>query len=216
MGENEISIEKLDNLFKESIDFQKGIEDLKIILDFISVDKSFNNEIKFDITLARGLNYYTGTIIEVISKSNNAVGSLGGGGRYDNLTSIFNLKNTSGVGISFGLDRIYLQMEKQKMFPKNLDNNFDIIVINFGDYYLKKLYPLIDLLRQNGKKVTIYPDKAKINKQFSYADKHKVNYAILMGENEFEKNEIIIKNMTDGTQFNCAIEKVNLDFFKKN
>ena len=216
LGENEISIEKLDNLFKESIDFQKGIEDLKIILDFISVDKSFNNEIKFDITLARGLNYYTGTIIEVISKSNNAVGSLGGGGRYDNLTSIFNLKNTSGVGISFGLDRIYLQMEKQKMFPKNLDNNFDIIVINFGVYYLKKLYPLIDLLRQNGKKVTIYPDKAKINKQFSYADKHKVNYAILMGENEFEKNEIIIKNMTDGTQFNYAIEKVNLDFFKKN
>ncbi len=103
-------------MFKESIEGVKGIEEINTIMEFICENNCINNEIEFDLTLARGLNYYTGTIIEVTSKSNNAIGSLGGGGRYDDLTSFFNLKNMSGVGISFGLDRIFLQMEEQKCF----------------------------------------------------------------------------------------------------
>ena len=211
--ENENSMQTLNDLFGDTSQAKKGIDELTSILEFINDNKCLNNEIKFDITLARGLNYYTGTIIEVVSKSNTAVGSLGGGGRYDNLTSLFNLKNTSGVGISFGLDRIYLEMEEKKMFPDDLDNHFDIVVINFGLNYIKKLYPVIDSLRKNGKKISIYPEKTKLNKQFSYADKYKATYAILMGENEFNNNEIIIKNMKDGTQTCHSIKEVNSSLF---
>tara|TARA_B100001094_G_scaffold86401_1_gene82751 strand:- start:81 stop:1439 length:1359 start_codon:yes stop_codon:yes gene_type:complete len=211
--ENENSMQTLNDLFGDTSQAKKGIDELTSILEFINDNKCLNNEIKFDITLARGLNYYTGTIIEVVSKSNTAVGSLGGGGRYDNLTSFFNLKNTSGVGISFGLDRIVLEMEEKKMFPDDLNNHFDIVVINFGLNYIKKLYPIIDLLRKNGKKISIYPEKTKLNKQFSYADKYKATYAILMGENEFNKNEIIIKNMKDGTQSCHSIKEVNSSLF---
>ena len=211
--ENENSMQTLNDLFGDTSQAKKGIDELTSILEFINDNKCLNNEIKFEITLARGLNYYTGTIIEVVSKSNTAVGSLGGGGRYDNLTSLFNLKNTSGVGISFGLDRIYLEMEEKKMFPDDLDNHFDIVVINFGLNYIKKLYPVIDSLRKNGKKISIYPEKTKLNKQFSYADKYKATYAILMGENEFNNNEIIIKNMKDGTQSCHSIKELNSSLF---
>ena len=213
LGKENISIKKLKILFIESIEGVKAIEEINTIMEFISENNCINNEIEFDLTLARGLNYYTGTIIEVTSKSNNAIGSLGGGGRYDDLTSFFNLKNMSGVGISFGLDRIFLQMEEQKMFPEYLDNNLDIIVINFGISYIKKLYPLIDSLRKEGKKIDIYPDEVKLNKQFSYANKHNVNYAIIMGENEFKKNQVVIKNMIDGSQSNYSIEEVNSELF---
>ena len=211
--ENENSMQTLNDLFGDTSQAKKGIDELTSILEFINDNKCLNNQIKFDITLARGLNYYTGTIIEVVSKSNTAIGSLGGGGRYDNLTSLFNLKNTSGVGISFGLDRIYLEMEEKKMFPDDLDNHFDIVVINFGLNYIKKLYPVIDSLRKNGKKISIYPEKTKLNKQFSYADKYKATYAILMGENEFNNNEIIIKNMKDGTQSCHSIKELNSSLF---
>ncbi len=119
----------------------------------------------------------------------------------------------SGVGISFGLDRIYLQMEEKNMFPKHLDNNFDIIVINFGISYMKKLYPLIETLRKDGKKIDIYPNEIKLNKQFSYANKHNVKYAIIMGENEFKNNQVVIKNMIDGSHSNYSIEEVNSKLF---
>lgn len=124
------------------------------------------------------------------------------------------MKMTSGVGISFGLDRIYLQMEEENMFPQHLDISYDIIVINFGINYIEKLYPLINSLRKNGKKISIYPENIKLNKQFSYADKHKVKYAILMGENENLNNEIIIKDMINGTQSSHSIIKVNSDLFE--
>jgi len=214
LSEKDITIQNLNDLFGESNQAKKGFDELTTILEFISNNKYFINEIKFDITLARGLNYYTGTIIEVISKSNTAIGSLGGGGRYDDLTSLFNLKNTSGVGISFGLDRIYLEMEKRKMFPNDLDDNFDIIVINFGIQFIKKLYPLIDSLRKNGKKVSVYPEKAKLNKQFSYADKHNAKYAIIMGENEYENNEIVIKDMKKGSQTNHSVTEISSALFQ--
>ena len=213
LSEEKNNIHHFDKLFQNISHAKKGIEELQTILEFICQSSSFKNEIRFDITLARGLNYYTGTIVEVISKSDTKIGSLGGGGRYDDLTSLFNFKNASGVGISFGLDRIYLLMEEQNLFPKHIDKSFDIIIINFGLKYLKKLYPLIDSLRKNGKKINIYPDNVKLNKQFSYANKHKVINAIVMGENEFKKNQIIIKNMVDGTQSEYLLSEVNSKLF---
>ncbi len=222
-----VSISKLENLLKnKSLSFEnislilkdiplakKGLEDLKSVFDFIS-SKSIKNEIRFDLTLARGLNYYTGTIVEVVSKSNTRLGSLGGGGRYDDLTSLFNMKNTSGVGISFGLDRIFILMEEKKIFPNHLKNSFDVIIINFGIKYLKEIYSFIDLLRNENNKVLIFPDKVKLNKQFSYASKHNARYAILFGENEFNNNEIIIKNMIKGTQSVHDLKDLNTNILQ--
>jgi histidyl-tRNA synthetase len=221
-----VSISKLENLLKnKSLSFDnissilcdiplavEGLDDLTSIFDFIS-NKSINNEIKFDLTLARGLNYYTGTIIEVSSKSNTRLGSLGGGGRYDDLTSLFNMKNTSGVGISFGLDRIFILMEERNLFPDHLKNSFDVIVINFGINYLKEIYPVIDRLRNQNKKVLIYPDQVKLNKQFSYANKHNASYAIVFGENEYNNKEIIVKNMIEGTQSTYNLNEIDSIIF---
>ena len=155
------------------------------------------------------MNYYTGTIIEVASKTNSRLGSLGGGGRYDDLTSLFNMKDTSGVGISFGLDRIYLLMDEKNFFPEHLENSFDIIIINFGIKYLKKIFPVIDMFRKQNKKVFVYPNDVKLNKQFSYANKHNASFAVIMGENEFNNNEIIIKNMIDGSQLTYLLSKAD-------
>jgi histidyl-tRNA synthetase len=207
-----LSFENISLLLKESLLAKKGIDDLKSVFDFIS-NGSIINEIRFDLTLARGLNYYTGTIIEVVSKSNTRLGSLGGGGRYDDLTSLFNMKNTSGVGISFGLDRIFILMEENNLFPNHLNNSFDVIIINFGIKYLKEIYSFIDLLRNENKKVLIYPDKVKLNKQFSYANKHNARYAIIFGENEFNNNEIIVKNMIKGTQSVHSLKELNSNIF---
>ena len=171
LKDKSLSFNKISSILNDSPLAQKGLNDLNSIFDFIS-NSSIKNEIRFDLTLARGLNYYTGTIIEVSSKSNSKLGSLGGGGRYDDLTSLFNMKNTSGVGISFGLDRISILMEERNLFPDYLKNSFDVIIINFGIKYLKEIYTLIDSIRNQNKKVLIYPDKVKLNKQFSYANKH--------------------------------------------
>ena len=208
-----ISLDKLSSILQNSSVAKNGLEDLRSIFEFFSSEKSLNNEIRFDLTLARGLNYYTGTIIEVVSKTNSRLGSLGGGGRYDDLTSLFNMKNTSGVGISFGLDRIYLLMDEKKLFPEHLENSFDIIIINFGIKYLKKIFPVIDMLRKQNKKVFVYPDDVKLNKQFSYANKHNASFAVIMGENEFNNNEIIIKNMVDGSQLTYLISKADSILF---
>ena len=208
-----ISLDKLSSILQNSSVAKNGLEDLRSIFEFFSSEKSLNNEIRFDLTLARGLNYYTGTIIEVVSKTNSRLGSLGGGGRYDDLTSLFNMKNTSGVGISFGLDRIYLLMDEKKLFPEHLENSFDIIIINFGIKYLKKIFPVIDMLRKQNKKVFVYPDDVKLNKQFSYANKHNASFAVIMGENEFNNNEIIIKNMIDGSQLTYLLSKADSILF---
>ena len=208
-----ISLDKLSSILQNSSVAKNGLEDLRSIFEFFSSEKSLNNEIRFDLTLARGLNYYTGTIIEVVSKTNSRLGSLGGGGRYDDLTSLFNMKNTSGVGISFGLDRIYLLMDEKKLFPEHLENSFDIIIINFGIKYLKKIFPVIDMFRKQNKKVFVYPDDVKLNKQFSYANKHNASFAVIMGENEFNNNEIIIKNMIDGSQLTYLLSKADSILF---
>ena len=177
----------------------KLLSDLETIINMIDEDKKLIN-IDFDISLARGLEYYTGMIYEVSLKSDSNIGSLGGGGRYKNLTEAFNLKNNSGIGISFGLDRIFHVINDKELFPPKIALNNDILVINFGEEYISKILNLLDELRGLGKKVFIYPDNIKLSKQFSFANKNNFKDVLIYGESENQHNSIKIRNMDSGNE----------------
>ena len=177
----------------------KLLSDLETIINMIDEDKKLIN-IDFDISLARGLEYYTGMIYEVSLKSDSNIGSLGGGGRYKNLTEAFNLKNNSGIGISFGLDRIFHVINDKELFPQKIALNNDILVINFGEEYISKILNLLDELRGLGKKVFIYPDNIKLSKQFSFANKNNFKDVLIYGESENQHNSIKIRNMVSGNE----------------
>ena len=177
----------------------KLFSDLETIINMIDQDKKLIN-IDFDISLARGLEYYTGMIYEVSLKSDSNIGSLGGGGRYKNLTEAFNLKNNSGIGISFGLDRIFHVINDKELFPQKIALNNDILVINFGEEYICKILNLLGELRGLGKKVFIYPDNIKLSKQFSFANKNNFKDVLIYGESENQHNSIKIRNMVSGNE----------------
>ena len=184
---------------KEFIDndnSKKAFNQLKTLFDLTS-----NNtiDISFDLTLARGLDYYTGVIYEVASLTNTEIGSIGGGGRYKNLTERFNANNLSGIGISFGLERIYHLMDDNNMFPEEIKSPNDILVINFGDEFIHDISFVVNQLRAS-RSVLIYPDFVKLSKQFTYADKNKFNYVLIYGKEEAEKNVIKIKNLKTGDE----------------
>ena len=153
-----------------------------------------------DVTLARGLNYYTGAIFEVAAPATVKMGSIGGGGRYDDLTGIFGLKNISGVGISFGLDRIYLVLEELGLFPETVTKTTKVLFINFGQSEALYAMQAISMLRSHGIAAELYPDAAKMKKQMTYADKRTIPFVILTGSNEVENNTVTLKNMQAGTQ----------------
>ena len=188
----------------------KLLNDLETIINMIDKNKKLIN-IDFDLSLARGLEYYTGMIYEVSLKSDSNIGSLGGGGRYENLTESFNLKNNSGIGISFGLDRIFHVINDKELFPKNISLNNEILVINFGNEYIYKILDLLDELRGLGKKVFIYPDDIKLSKQFSFANNNNFKEVLIFGESENRENFIKIRNMESGDEENFNLK----DFTKK-
>ena len=206
LSKKEFDLEYLKKIFSKNSDSSLAIDEIGQILNYFSTN-NLVNEIKFDLTLARGLNYYTGTIIEVSSKTNQRIGSIGGGGRYDDLTSMFNLKNMSGVGISFGLDRIYLLMEESNLFPDYLDKSFEFMVANFGINNLKFIAPYVDEIRNKNREVFVYPDNVKLTKQFSFADKHNASTVIIFGDNEKKEGIVILKNMQTGDQLKCDINE---------
>ncbi len=198
----------LENL-KTNFNFKKDdliIEEIETLSKLIENDDTLIN-IDFDLSLARGLEYYTGLIYEVSLKSNTEIGSLGGGGRYENLTESFNLKDNSGIGISFGLDRIYHVIEDNNLFPKHTYLSNDILVINFGNQYLINISNLISELRSNGRNVFVYPDNNKLSKQFTYSDKNNFNYALIYGESENERNVIKVRNLKSGIENEFQLEK---------
>ncbi len=205
LSKKEFDLEYLKKIFSKNYDSSLAIDEIGQILSYFSTN-NLVNEIKFDLTLARGLNYYTGTIIEVSSKTNQRIGSIGGGGRYDDLTSMFNLKNMSGVGISFGLDRIYLLMEESNLFPDYLDKSFEFMVANFGINNLKFIAPYVDEIRNKNREVFVYPDNVKLTKQFSFADKHNASTVIIFGDNEKKEGIVILKNMQTGDQLKCELK----------
>ena len=193
-------IQKLADLLASSEEGVKGVNELQFICDNVSTLGLQTAFLDLDVTLARGLNYYTGAIFEVSAPKGVAMGSIGGGGRYDDLTGIFGLKNMSGVGISFGLDRIALVIEELGLFPETVLATSKALFLNFGDQEALYAMQAIGKLRKSGIKVELYPDITKIGKQFQHADKRGIPFAILVGEEEINANEFTLKNLASGEQ----------------
>ena len=175
-----------------------GFQELEFIIDNI-VNNKLSIQLQIDFSLARGIDYYTGTIIEVISSRTN-LGSLVGGGRYDQLTEKFNVKDISGVGISFGLDRLFLALNEASLFPDLLDRSIEYLFLNFGLEEARLVYSYMMELRELNISCELYPEAVKINKQMNYADKRGAKFVIMIGEEEIKKNKITVKNMSNGEQ----------------
>lgn len=197
---------ELKDILSESEIGLKGVAEIEYLLDK-SKAISLKNEVVLDLTLARGLNYYTGTIIEV-KALDTEMGSITGGGRYDNLTGIFGLPGVSGVGISFGADRIYDVLTQLNLFPENLTNSTDLMFVNFGEKEENYILPLITKLRGSGICCELYPEAAKMKKQLSYANNNKIPFVALIGENEMRENTITLKNMKSGEQKNVSLLEI--------
>ena len=201
---NTKNVGDLFSLLENSLIGKKGLEELKFVIDNVTKLGLQSANLVFDITLARGLNYYTGCILEV--KANDVqIGSIGGGGRYDDLTSNFGLKDVSGVGVSFGIDRIYLVMEELALFPDNIDVSTKVMFANFGDYEAAFCLPLLKQLRSSGISSELYPTNAKMKKQMTYANNKGVQFVVMVGEDEMESGILSIKNMESGEQNNLNI-----------
>ena len=203
-------IEKLSHLLSASSEGMKGVEELRFICDNVTKLGLISAVLDLDVTLARGLNYYTGAIFEVAPPKSVAMGSIGGGGRYDDLTGIFGLKNMSGVGISFGLDRIYLVIDELNLFPETVTSTSKALFINYGDNEALYAMQAIQKLRAAGLKVELYPDNAKVAKQFQHADKRGIPYAVIIGEQEMETNSYSLKNLSTGEQLLLNFEQLKL------
>lgn len=207
-GSNNEQLERLDGLLKDSEEGKKGLDELRFILETISVLGLQSAKLSIDVTLARGLNYYTGAIFEVAAPEGVKMGSIGGGGRYDDLTGIFGLKNVSGVGISFGLDRIYLVLEELDLFPEAINRSLQVLCVNFGEKEAMAALKLVTQLRKAGIKADMYPSSAKMQKQMKYANNRNVPYVILIGEQELSNNSFVVKNMNEGSQVEYSLNNV--------
>ncbi|HEU5364687.1 MAG TPA: histidine--tRNA ligase [Hanamia sp.] len=199
-GSNSGKLEKLETIIGNSGTGKKGIEELKFVLDFLTNnDSRETNKVILDFTLARGLNYYTGTIYEVKAK-NVQIGSIGGGGRYDDLTGLFGVPNMPGVGISFGLDRIYDVMEELNLFPENINQATEVLFFNLGEKESKHAFYLMQKLRHEKISCELFYENVKLDKQFKYATKKNISYAIIIGSKEMEEHNCVIKNLMTGEQ----------------
>ncbi|MDH5474309.1 MAG: histidine--tRNA ligase [Cyclobacteriaceae bacterium] len=198
----------LKNIFPVNSIGHQGVEDIETILNYIKTSgMENNNHLELDFTLARGLSYYTGAIFEV--KVNNAsFGSVSGGGRYDNLTGVFGLPNVSGVGFSFGVDRIYDVMDELTLFPKETASSTQILITNFDEESEKHALKILSSLRSAGIKSEIFPESVKLKKQLNYADKKNVPYVLLIGEEEINSQLFTLKNMIEGKQEKLPLEKI--------
>lgn len=206
-GSIEDTFSFIENLLAKSEAGKKGIEELKEI--FSIVQKTGNNltNIGFDLTLARGLSYYTGAIFEV--KVNNvSIGSVSGGGRYDNLTGVFGLPDVPGVGFSFGVDRLYDVLEELQLFPNDTLKSTEVLICCFDQEGIDYSYPLLSKLRNSGIKTELYPEAAKIKKQLNYANSKFIPFVIMIGSNEITTGELTLKNMLTGEQSNLTIDKI--------
>jgi len=206
-GNTSGKLARLSELLSESGAGMKGITELKTLFTYI--ENSFLNcEIELDLTLARGLNYYTGAIIEVKSKD-VSIGSICGGGRYDNLTGVFGMEGVSGVGISFGADRIFDVMNQLTLFDDLKGSSTEVLIVNFGENETKYALKILDHLRGMDVKSEMFPDPAKLKKQLSYADSKKIPFIIIAGDDEISKNSVTIKIMSSGEQKIMPLEKLS-------
>ena len=203
-GTNEQKLETIAQVLASSETGLKGVEETRYILSFLT---SLNNEIQLDLTLARGLSYYTGAIFEV-KALDTPMGSISGGGRYDNLTGIFGMPGLSGVGISFGVDRIYDVLNALDLYPKDSLQTTQVLFINFGEKETAYCLPVVAKVRQAGIRAEIFPDSTKMKKQMSYANAKQIPFVVLAGDNEMAEGKVTLKNMETGEQTLVSAEEL--------
>lgn len=205
-GSNEEKLKVMEDFLASSEVGMKGIEELRFILNAAS-QVDLKNELQLDLTLARGLNYYTGAIFEV-KALDTPMGSITGGGRYDNLTGIFGMPGISGVGISFGADRIYDVLNTLDLYPKEITTDTQLLFINFGEKETSYCLPVVAKARQNGIRTEMFPDAAKMKKQMAYANANAIPYVALAGDDEIQKGVVTLKNMETGEQEQVTPEQL--------
>ena len=191
-------LDELGQLLGTSDSDHDPIQDLSFL--FSNLEQLNSTTVVFDWTLARGLDYYTGTIFEISAPEQVTVGSIGAGGRYDDLTGVFGMKDMSGIGISFGLDRIELVLSELDLFPPALYTSIDVMVVNFSMDMITSLIPYINELRKQGKRVFVYPSAAKLKKQLGLANQLQIPYALIMGEEEWKDQSCTLKDLNTGEQ----------------
>ena len=197
-GTNEEKLHTISEVLKDSETGLKGVEESRFILDTLN-GLGLRNEIQLDLTLARGLNYYTGAIFEV-KALDVQIGSITGGGRYDNLTGIFGMPGISGVGISFGADRIYDVLNQLDLYPRDSVTTTQLLFICFGEKEMRYSLPILNKVRARGIRAEIYPDASKMKKQMAYANAKQIPFVALVGENEMAEGKVTLKNMETGEQ----------------
>ncbi|MGA0445144.1 MAG: ATP phosphoribosyltransferase regulatory subunit, partial [Flavobacteriaceae bacterium] len=205
-GNIDTQLDTLESILSYQPAALEGITHLRDVLRFVSPLHVSN--LAFDLTLARGLNYYTGIIFEIAPPKSVAMGSIGAGGRYDDLTALFGLKDMHGLGISFGLDRLCMVLEELDLYPKTVQQSVDIVVLHFGDIYLHDLVPYISKWRASGLRVFTYPTDHKLKKQMQFANQSNAPWTLFYGEEEQKEGFLSVKNMVDGT-----MTKIKLDAF---
>jgi len=207
-GSNQEKLNKLEAMLVESEEGLKGVHDLRFVVNNIEALGLQSANLDLDVTLARGLNYYTGAIYEVSAPKGVQMGSIGGGGRYDDLTGIFGLKDVSGVGISFGLDRIYLVLEELNLFEAVELPKPKLIFINFGEAEAAYCMKALVELRKLNIKSELYPEAVKMKKQMNYANRREIPFVVMVGSTEVENNTYTVKNMQSGEQQECSFEEL--------
>ena len=205
-GNNSEKLATIAQVLKGNATGEKGVEEVNFILDTIST-LAINSDVELDLTLARGLNYYTGAIFEV-KALDVAIGSISGGGRYDNLTGVFGMDGTSGVGISFGADRIYDVMNQLNLYPEDSIINTQVLFVNFGAKEAAHSLGIIAQLRKNNISAELYPEAGKMKKQMGYANSHSIPYVAIIGESEMESNLVTLKEMNSGEQKQVTTEEL--------
>ena len=197
-GSNTEKLQTLKEILATSETGMKGVEESEFLLNTVA-RQGISSDVELDLTLARGLNYYTGAIFEV-KALDVQIGSISGGGRYDNLTGVFGMDGVSGVGISFGADRIYDVLNQLDLYPKEASDSTKVLFVNFGEKEADYILPILAKVRTEGIRAEIYPDSAKMKKQMSYANNKQIPFVAIAGENEMNEGKVMLKNMQTGTQ----------------
>jgi histidyl-tRNA synthetase len=213
-GDFKSRLDSLKKLFKSSVIGLEGVSDLATIYDLVILDNLNSTELILDTSLARGLSYYTGAIFEANASDDISIGSIAAGGRYDDLTSLFGLNDVSGIGISFGLDRIFIVMDSLNLFPKVNNSTIKVLFANINSKYIKYITSAVSYLRQNNINTDFYPDTNSLKKQLKYANNIQVPYVVIVEENEFESSSFCLKNMSVGNQQIVSLKEM-VEILKK-
>jgi histidyl-tRNA synthetase len=207
-GTNEEKLRLIENLLQGNEQGKTGLEELRFVLNYSTGSQVGNSNLIIDFTLARGLNYYTGVIFEAKAPATVKIGSIGGGGRYDDLTGLFGVPNIPGVGISFGVDRIYDVLEELKLFPETVAQGTKVLFFNLGEAECKTAFSLMQQLRNKGVAAELFHESAKMDKQFKYAEKKGIPYVVIIGTKELESGTCNLKDLRSGEQRSLQMKEL--------